>query len=84
MTCGCQEVEVYDYLSNSTIVLDVCSNAVLCNYLATGFVTIVVFMMFLLCCAISSDLRGRKRTQIGYVRMEAGGTDNQPPQYNSL
>jgi len=84
MSCECKDVEVYDYLTNSTVALEVCSNVAHCNYLATGFVSVIVFMMFLLCCLLTADTRSKRHPRVAYVHVDAEEDEGGPPQYNTV
>lgn len=85
MDCACQEVEVYDYLTNSTLILDVCANAAHCHYLVTTFTTVALVMIFWLLCTIACTSNKRR---IAYIRVnEDDSADDDtrlPPQYNAI
>ena len=77
----CQEIAVYDHLTNTTVLLDACSNNDCCHYLATGITSLLVFLGFAGCCiyAISAGF-SRRKTGTG----TGTDTDTSPPSYGTV
>jgi hypothetical protein len=54
MSNGCQEIEVYNFMTNATIVLDICNSGPYAHYLSAGLVSVAFFMMFVSCCLFTA------------------------------
>ena len=57
----CQEISVYDHLTNKTVLIEACSNDDLCHYLATGIASLVIFLGFAACCMFVVSARSDRR-----------------------
>lgn len=75
MSSGCQEIEVYNLMTNATVVLDICNSSPYTNYLSTGLLSIAIFMMFFSCCLFT----------VGGVRVHKPLPNHRtPPSYDSV
>lgn len=85
MDCSCQDIEVYDYLTNSTLILEVCANREHCHYLFTTFTTVAIAVLFTIMCTLSCESR-KKSMVYSVVDNEAGECEDQarPPNYNAI
>lgn len=83
MDCSCQEVEVYNYLTNSTLVLEVCNSAAHCHYLSAAFTTIAVALMFSFCCIACVGANRKPRVVYTAVPVDTS-VQQQPPNYETI
>jgi len=60
MSNSCQEIEVYDFMTNATIVLDICNSGPYAHYMSAGLISIAIFMMFVSCCVFTAGTRAYK------------------------
>ena len=74
MPNGCQEIEVYDYMTNATVVLDICNSGPYAHYLSAGLISIAIFMMFVSCCLFTA----------GGARRYKPLSEQSPPSYESV
>ena len=74
MSSGCHEIEVYDYMTNATVVLDICNSGPYAHYLSAGLISIAMFMLFVSCCLFTA----------GGARVRKPLVENRPPSYESV
>lgn len=79
MSNGCREIEVYDFMTNATIVLDICNSGPYAHYLSAGLVSVAVFMMFVSCCLFTTG-GGRVYKPLS----DQQSVHNCPPSYESV